>query len=151
MKNKVYIDFDFGGVYWSIEDVKRNANLLKRIMQGIDNSIMVKLANNKISIDEVINMVFEDEDLEGYRIVETDSDVVFVDWDIDNAFSSAEEMIETFDKLDILKYVAELYHWDLEKLFSAIQNKKITLEQIYIDYIRAMDDASICEKNKTNE
>lgn len=151
MKNKVYIDFDFGGVYWSIEDVKRNANLLKRIMQGIDNSIMVKLANNKISIDEVINMVFEDEDLEGYRIVETDSDVVFVDWDIDNAFSSAEEMIETFDKLDILKYVAELYHWDLEKLFSTIQNKKLTLEQIYIDYIRAMDDASICEKNKTNE
>ena len=146
MKNKIYIDFDFGNVYWSIEDVKCNANLLKKIMQEIDDSIVLKLANNEITIDKIINIVFEDEDIERYRVIETDSDVVFVDWDIDNAYSSAEEMIETFDKMEILKYAAELYHWDLKKLFSAIQDKKITLEQVYIDFIRAIDDASVCEK-----
>lgn len=149
MKNKVYIDYNYGGVYWSIEDIRRNANLLRRILKEVSDSVILKLANNEITIEEIINSVFEDK--EKYGVLETDSDVIYVDWDIDVAYSSTKEMIEGFDKLDVLKYIGDLYNWDLEKLFSAIQNKEITLEQIYYNYIRAMDSESICKKNKTNE
>lgn len=149
MKNKVYIDYNYGGVYWSIEDIRRNANLLRRILKEVSDSVILKLANNEITIEEIINSVFEDK--EKYGVLETDSDVIYVDWDIDVAYSSTKEMIEGFDKLDVLKYISDLYNWDLEKLFSAIQNKEITLEQIYYNYIRAMDSESICKKNKTNE
>lgn len=149
MKNKVYIDYNYGGVYWSIEDIRRNANLLRRILKEISDSVILKLANNEITIEEIINSVFEDK--EKYGVLETDSDVIYVDWDIDVAYSSTKEMIEGFNKLDVLKYICDLYGGDLEKLFSAIQNKVITLEQIYYNYIRDMDSASVCMKNKTNE
>ena len=149
MKNKVYIDYGYGGVYWSIEDIRRNANLLRRILKEVSDSVILKLANNEITIEEIINSVFEDK--EKYGVLETDSDVIYVNWDIDNAYSSAKEMIEGFDKLEVLKYIGDLYGWNLEKLFSAIQNKVITLEQIYYNFIRDMDSASICIKNKTNE
>lgn len=151
MKNKVYIDYNYGGVYWSIEDVRRNANLLRRILKEVSDSVILKLANNKITIEEIINSVFENEDNEKYGVLETDSDIIYVNWDIDVAYSSVKEMINDFDKTDILKYIVDLCGGDLEKLFSAIQNKEITLEQIYYNYIRAMDTESICKKNKTNE
>lgn len=151
MKNKVYIDYDYGGVYWSIEDVRRNANLLRRILKEVSDSVILKLANNKITIEEIINSVFENEDNEKYGVLETYSDVIYVNWDIDVAYSSVKEMINDFDKTDILKYIVDLFGGDLEKLFSAIQNKEITPEQIYYNYIQAMDSESICKKNKTNE
>ena len=151
MKNKVYIDYGYGGVYWSIEDIRRNANLLRRILKVVSDSVILKLANNEITIEKIINYVFENENIEQYGVLETDSDVIYVDWDNDVAYSSVKEMIEGFDKLDVLKYICDIYKWDLEKLFSAIQNKEITLGQIYSNYIRDMDSASICKKNKTNE
>ena len=120
-------------------------------MKEVSDSVILKLANNEITIEKIINSVFEDEDNEKYGVVETDSDVIYVDWDIDNAYSSAKEMIEGFDKIEVLKYIGDLYDWDFEKLFSAIQNKEITLGQVYLNYIRDMDSASICKKNKTNE
>ena len=151
MKNKVYIDYGYCGVYWSTEDIRRNANLLRRILKKVSDSVILKLANNEITIEKIIDSVFENGDNGKYGVLETDSDVIYVNWDIDVAYSSVKEMINDFDKTDILKYIVDLCGGDLEKLFSAIQNKEITLEQIYYNYIRAMDSASICKKNKTNE
>ena len=46
MKNKVYIDYNYGSVYWSIKDIRRNANLLRRILKKVSDSVILKLANN---------------------------------------------------------------------------------------------------------
>ena len=54
MKNKVYIDYNYGGVYWSIEDIRRNANLLRRILKEASDSVILKLANNEIAIEEIM-------------------------------------------------------------------------------------------------
>ena len=64
MKNKVYIDYNYCGVYWSIEDIRRNANLLRRILKEVSDSVILKLANNEITIEKIINSVFENEDNE---------------------------------------------------------------------------------------
>ena len=59
MKNKVYIDYSYGSVYWSIKDIRRNANLLRRILKKVSDSVILKLANNEITIEKIIDSVFE--------------------------------------------------------------------------------------------
>ena len=59
MKNKVYIDYNYDGVYWSIEDIKRDANLLRRILKVVSDSVILKLANNETTIEKIINYIFK--------------------------------------------------------------------------------------------
>lgn len=146
MKNKVYIDYGHGNIFWSIEEVKNNFDTLKDIIKSLSDSTLLKLKHNEITIDEVINMTFSKPYQIRYQLVETDSDTIYIDLNSSYAYSNFKEALDHYDDKDILEYALNLYNNNVEKLFSAIAHKEIDFEQVAKDCFQDMDIIAV---NKT--
>ena len=98
MKNKVYIDYYDGEVYWSIEELKNDLNAIKGIIKHLSAQTKLKFILGEISLDEAINRIFLDQYTISYQLLETDSDTIYVNWNSAWAYSDLKEMLEDMDE-----------------------------------------------------
>lgn len=153
MKNKIYIDYYDGKVYWSIEELKNDLNAIKGIIEHLSGQTVLKLMSGKISLDEAINRIFLDQYQISYQLLETDSDTIYVNWNSDWAYSDYKEMLEDiYDNLDltILQYALSLCDNNAEKLFYHILCKDINYEQVVKSFLDEADGLTI-EKKPTKK
>ena len=149
MKNKVYIDYYYGKVYWSIEELKNDLNAIKGIINHLPAQTKLKFILGEISLDEVINRIFLDQYTISYQLLETDSDTVYVNWNSDWAYSDLKEMLEDiYDNLDltILQYALSLCDNNAEKLFYHISCKDINYKQVVKSFLNEEDGLTIEKK-----
>ena len=149
MKNKVYIDYYYGKVYWSIEELKNDLNAIKGIINHLPAQTKLKFILGEISLDEVINRIFLDQYTISYQLLETDSDTIYVNWNSDWAYSDLKEMLEDiYDNLDltILQYALSLCDNNTEKLFYHISCKDINYEQVVKSFLDEEDGLTIEKK-----
>ena len=149
MKNKIYIDYYDGEVYWSFEELKNNLNAIKGIIKHLSNQTALKLISGEISLDEAINRIFLDQYQISYQLLETDSDTIYVNWNSDWAYSDYKEMLEdVYDDLDltILQYALSLCDNNAEKLFYHISCKDMNYEQVVKSFLDEEDGLTIEKK-----
>lgn len=134
--SKVYIDYDKSTVYWSIEEIKDNPRVLRNIFSDkISNSDLIKIAKNEISFDKIIEQIFKTDKQGDYQTIDTDSNMIFVDWDDCLVFTELNEIIESYPKAQIFEYVANIYENDIEKFYSEISQGTVDLKQIYFSFL----------------